>query len=729
MYSAVLTAFIIDRNQNIQQTPAQQSAFFQNQSVVLLSQISNQVSSLGSQASAPSNLSLPDFTLSPTASDVRVNIIWIISLVFSLSAALLATLVQQWARDYMHIYQRYSHPLRVARIRQYLHEGVKNWHMREIAEAVPGLVHISLLLFLAGLTDFLRNAYRSVGTAAVVLISLYVLLYTIATVAPVVNPQSLYRTPFSRLIWYLTQKLWKRSCNNHFGEDSKPLSPNMVDGQMQLAMERNDARKRRDERSIRWLVNNLTYDVEVEPLASGIPGSLNAKWGEEVWKNDDPKLEKDELYKRIGRLSETCNDRGSFANEDEWRKRSRACVETVASFVFCIGADISLFRNLGKLLSDLGSAERTCEVSEITTNRSFAIRWTCLSLAATRKMLNSPQLQSRVECTLSKLARIHLDGSITPYEGALRSARKIDCLFAEAWDWVDRLRLELNVVGDSDRTGGRIEEVLHRYEPKLKSIRDQLVPMARLGVDASISELQRQIDEVTHNLTRQLPGVASDRLTGFTPVEQVFDLFANPVRPQLICLSQLLHGLCAVSRKRSSRGYQDTIKALQAAERIPSSLRSVVNQHHLMERQLWRLEDLRVGGAFGFTVELYFLSLRHILSTFTSPPREIHKTLYVNTFKAITSDWPEFTNSIGTLQVILNLVYDIAFQDRGIFSNFEYPEYITKELLDLLGRMIEGQAGAYIDDAMEELWRDDLTVLDPRFQSSAAMAIQGQLPE
>ena len=653
-----------------------------------------------------------------------MNIIWIISLVFSLSAALLATLVQQWARDHMHIYQRYGHPLRIARIRQYLHEGVKNWHMRGIAEAVPGLVHISLLLFLAGLTDFLRNTYRSVGNVAVVLISLYALLYAIATVAPVVNPQSPYRTPFSRLVWYLSRKLRKRSCNDRFGLNPMPLSSDMADGQMQLAMEKNDTRKHRDERSIQWLVNNLTYDVEVEPLASGIPGSLNATWGVEVWKNDT-NLEKEGLYKRIGRLFETCNDRGSFMNEDEWRKRSRACVEAAASFVFCMDADISVFRNLGKLLSDLGSAERTCEVSATTSNRSFAIRWTCLSLAATRKMLNSPQLRQRAEGTLVTLATLDAEYDSISSERALRNAQRIDEQFSEAWDLVEKLRQELAHVGDGDRIWGRIEEVLCRYEPKLKSIRDQFARKSRRKMDESISELQGRIDEVTHNLTRQLPGVVPDSLTtGFTPVELVFDFFANPVRPQLICLSQLLLGLCAVSRKRSSRGYHDTIKVLQAAEKVPPSLRPAVNQHRLMERQLWRLRDLCEGGAFGFTLELYFLSMRHILSTFTSQPREIHKTLYVNTFRAITSDWKEFTNSIGTLQIILNLVYDIVFRDRGIFSNFEYPDYITEELLDLLGRMIEGQEDAYVEDAMKELWRgDDLKVLNSRFQQKAALVI------
>jgi hypothetical protein len=656
----------------------------------------------------------------------------------------------------MHIYRLYGHPLKVARIRQYLHEGVEKYRMRGIAEAVPGLVHISLLLFFAGLADFLQNTYRRVGTAAIVLLSLYTLLYTIATLAPIVDPQSPFRTPFSRLVWRVYQSMRKQVCNDRFALRKELLSKNMIKGQMQLAMAKDDARMHRDDQSILWLIDNLTTDVEVEPLASGIPGSVDAKWGLDVWKNkpkpkktiepkpeekDEPQPEKDgprpekkepkaekkkavqaekkgELIKRIGRLLETCNDRGSFMNDEDWRKRSRACVETVASFAFCMDVDARAFSNMGmgKLLSDLGSVERTCEVTETTCNRSFAIRWTCLSLASTRTMLNSEKIQQRANGALSTLAVLFLEDNCTPPQRALRNAQMIDDQFGLAWCLVEGLGQELKGLGDKDRAGRSIEEVLRRHEPKLKWIRDQFSLMAR--VDSSISELQLQIDEVTHNLTRQIPGVVSDHLTGFTPVEKVFEFFANPARPQLIYSSQLLRGLCTISRQRSSRGYQDTIKALEAAEKIRPSLRPAEKQHRLMERQLWRLEDLRAGGAFGFTLELYFLSIKHILSTFTSPLKEIHKTLYVNTFKAITLDWKNFTKSTGTMQIILNLVYDIAFEDRGIFSNFKYPDSVTGQLLDLLSWMIEGQEEVYARDASEELWRNDLKFYEEESWSS-----------
>lgn len=147
----------------------------------------------------------------------------------------------------------------------------------------------------------------------------------------------------------------------------------------------------------------------------------------------------------------------------------------------------------------------------------------------------------------------------------------------------------------------------------------------------------------------------------------------------------------------------DVLKAL------PMPVSSIVDKHRSMERQLWRLQDLSDGGAFGFTLELYLLSFRRIQSTITSQPGENLITFYTGALKAITSDWDQHKGSLGTLQIILNIVCDIAVRDRGIFSNWSYPIYVEEELLKLLGNMIKGQADHhYIDDVMEEFQDKDV---------------------
>ncbi|KAH9052345.1 hypothetical protein EDB87DRAFT_1570514, partial [Lactarius vividus] len=205
LFSAALVSFIIDKVHDLQVDPAQQTAYYQQQNVALLAQISKQVSSIA-LAIAPQAPVIPSVptpiypAFSPTPSDVRVNVFWFMSLVFSLSAALLATLVQQWVRDYMHVFQRYSNPLKSARLRQYLYEGAEGWYMPAVAESVPGLVHVSLFLFFVGLCNSLFPLNVTVGITTVVLITLCGLLYVFSTFTAIVNPQSPFQTPFSRAV-------------------------------------------------------------------------------------------------------------------------------------------------------------------------------------------------------------------------------------------------------------------------------------------------------------------------------------------------------------------------------------------------------------------------------------------------------------------------------------------------------------------------------------------------
>ena len=70
-----------------------------------------------------------------------MNVICRIILVCSLYMALLTTLVQQWVRAYMRIFQQSSNPLKTARIRLFLFEGAER--LPVVAEAVPGLIHVS----------------------------------------------------------------------------------------------------------------------------------------------------------------------------------------------------------------------------------------------------------------------------------------------------------------------------------------------------------------------------------------------------------------------------------------------------------------------------------------------------------------------------------------------------------------------------------------------------------
>ena len=181
----------------------------------------------------------------------------------------------------------------------------------------------------------------------------------------------------------------------------------------------------------------------------------------------------------------------------------------------------------------------------------------------------------------------------------------------------------------------------------------------------------------------------------------------TPVTPQLIIPVQQLQALCSLGRRlrdivedRNPEQHLETVKWLESIDKIPVRLRRL---KHLMKRQLRRLQDLRDGGGFGFTVELFFLALRQLSSVPLSD--EEKKGFYIGNFKAITTHWADSKHSFGTHGILLDVICDIVIRRRGIFSDFSYPGYILDELLELVKKMVDGQGGSriHIDGAVQEL--------------------------
>ena len=121
----------------------------------------------------------------------------------SLTCALLATLLQQWARRYVRITQpRYS-PYKRARIRAFFSDGIDKLHLPWAVEALPTLLHLSLFLFFAGLLIFLFNVNQTVFSAVAWWIGLCVAIYGCITFIPIFRHESPYYAPLSSSAWYL----------------------------------------------------------------------------------------------------------------------------------------------------------------------------------------------------------------------------------------------------------------------------------------------------------------------------------------------------------------------------------------------------------------------------------------------------------------------------------------------------------------------------------------------
>ncbi|EKM50859.1 uncharacterized protein PHACADRAFT_75372, partial [Phanerochaete carnosa HHB-10118-sp] len=194
LYSAVLSAFVIESYTDLQPDPNTQMTF-------LLERIANQTQSysitsgtLNSTAQPPSPP--PQFTAPLWA--VRVNGLWFASLIISLATASFSMLVKQWLREYLA--SEYTSPQERLRARQYRKPGLGKWKVFEIAAVLPMLLQLSLGLFFLGLCFFTANVDDQMGLTCIPLVSGWAFLFVAATLAPLVSPRCPYKMPLLKSV-------------------------------------------------------------------------------------------------------------------------------------------------------------------------------------------------------------------------------------------------------------------------------------------------------------------------------------------------------------------------------------------------------------------------------------------------------------------------------------------------------------------------------------------------
>ncbi|KAH9016992.1 hypothetical protein EDB85DRAFT_1874727, partial [Lactarius pseudohatsudake] len=146
LFSAVVATFLVVSFQDLRPDPQDKSATYLENIYQLL-------------ADSNRTHDVPNFlsqSFSPPKSAVWVNSLWSLSLVISLSSALLAILVQQWVRRYTRVTQpHFASPRQRARIRAFFAKGVEDLRLQDVADTLPIFLHISsLVLFLAGFIIF-----------------------------------------------------------------------------------------------------------------------------------------------------------------------------------------------------------------------------------------------------------------------------------------------------------------------------------------------------------------------------------------------------------------------------------------------------------------------------------------------------------------------------------------------------------------------------------------------
>ena len=215
------------------------------------------------------------------------------SLVISLTCALLATFLQQWARRYLKITQTRYSPHKRARIRAFFSEGVDKCLLPWTVDALPTLLHISLFLFFAGLVVFLCNVNLTIFKLVLSWVGLCAALYGCFTCMPIIRHDSPYYTPLSLPAWYVVTGIpflvyrflrWFTGIIRIFYASfcywdlENSYRKSLVRG-MQKAVEETALRSppEIDTRAFLWTFDCLDEDHELERFFSGLPGFRSSK--------------------------------------------------------------------------------------------------------------------------------------------------------------------------------------------------------------------------------------------------------------------------------------------------------------------------------------------------------------------------------------------------------------------------------------------------------------------
>ncbi|KAI0749745.1 hypothetical protein C8Q80DRAFT_644634 [Daedaleopsis nitida] len=212
LFSAVVTAFNIEAYKLLQDDPS-------NTSIQLLQQISRQLAN----GTDDSSITQARPTFRPASQNMRINGLWFASLVCALFSALIGIMVKQWLREYMAIIS--PSPRHSVQLRQHRHDGLRTWHVPEIMAFLPILLEISLVLFLAGLVDFLLLLNSTVAATTTALVTAALLFYVGTTIAPLLSTQCPFKSPQA---WVLvrTQRWvaqWIHNAKPSGSRESHPL--------------------------------------------------------------------------------------------------------------------------------------------------------------------------------------------------------------------------------------------------------------------------------------------------------------------------------------------------------------------------------------------------------------------------------------------------------------------------------------------------------------------------
>jgi hypothetical protein len=139
----------------------------------------------------------------PAASIVWVNIMWLMSLVLSITSTLFATMALQWARRFTQLHRTLNTNTSGDRthIRLFGCCGTLRYDVHRAVSMIVVFLHFSLFLFLVGLVVFFFRINKPVAIVVSMVVGLVGMVYFTITILACIDRDSPYHTPMSGAWW------------------------------------------------------------------------------------------------------------------------------------------------------------------------------------------------------------------------------------------------------------------------------------------------------------------------------------------------------------------------------------------------------------------------------------------------------------------------------------------------------------------------------------------------
>ncbi|KAJ8085423.1 hypothetical protein PM082_004239 [Marasmius tenuissimus] len=169
LFSAVVTAFTIESYQWLSEDPS-------DQNIAILTHISTQFHNQSASAFEPT-------PFVPSASVIRINVFWFLSLILALVDALFGLMCKQWLREFRRPTKTRT-PEQWLSLRCFRSESFERWHVPSFLAALPIILEMALFCFFAGLLELLWTKHPIPFAFAVIVIGCAVTFYIATTILP-----------------------------------------------------------------------------------------------------------------------------------------------------------------------------------------------------------------------------------------------------------------------------------------------------------------------------------------------------------------------------------------------------------------------------------------------------------------------------------------------------------------------------------------------------------------